>query len=142
MATKRFQSQFDPEDLAKITHRGLNPTSKRTDEQARVTHQSVESLRTVAQLEETPGVAAKRLMHRFFGGIQEFFSGLVSPAQTKVGQCANYGHVLKAGWHGDFPTCDDCGTRITSLDQVRSSNLKNDPHNYDDPTNTGRKYVN
>src|SRR5262245_24600407 len=47
MARRRFESQFDPDDLARITHRGLKPTGKK--EQPTVTQQSMESLKTVAR---------------------------------------------------------------------------------------------
>lgn len=140
MATRRFDSQFDPEDLAKITHRGLKPRSKK--EEKSVTPESLTSLKTVAQNEQTLSVAIHRVFDRMFGGMSGFFKGLTARPQRKVLQCENYGHVLKAGWHGDFPMCDDCGHKITALDQVRSSNLKN-PTVYEDPhsNNNGRKYV-
>jgi hypothetical protein len=138
MARRRFESKFDPEDLARITHRGLKPTSKK--EKPSVTHQSLESLKTVAKNEDTAEVTAKRWFHRIFGSLSSFFSGLCAGPQRKVGQCENYGHVLKSGWQGDFPICADCGAKITDIAQVRSANLKNEKKP-DDPYNSGRKYV-
>jgi len=140
MATRRFDSQFDPEDLAKITHRGLKPTGRK--EQKSVTPESLTALKTVAQNEQSFAIAIRRVFDRIFGGVAGFFKGLTAGPQRKGGQCVNYGHVLKAGWHGDFPVCEDCGHKITTLDQVRSSSLKN-PTSYEDPydNNNGRKYV-
>ena len=35
--------------------------------------------------------------------------------------CKYYGHVIEKNWSGHLPTCTDCGTKVTSPDQLRKA---------------------
>ncbi len=121
--TNRFDSQFDPEELAKMTHRGLKPR-QRVDS-PKVTHQNLSGLKGAQQEEAKLSVSVRRLFARFSDSIGGTFKGLLAPPIKKVYQCTTYGHILKLGWEGERPLCIDCGAVINSPDEVRSSSPKN-----------------
>jgi hypothetical protein len=57
-------------------------------------------------------------------------------------QCETYGHVIKPGWTGVTPSCEDCGKSVTSLDQLRKAVPKDDKKKGDDEQQqSGRRYV-
>lgn len=121
--TNRFDSQFDPEELAKMTHRGLKP--RQHVDSPRVTQQNLNCLKSTQQEEAKLGVSVRRLFARLSDSISGTFKGMLAPPTKKVYQCTTYGHVLKPGWEGERPLCMDCGAVINSLDEVRGSSPKN-----------------
>ena len=115
----RFRSEFDPDELAKITHRGLKPLSG-TNEPT-VNAEEVSSLKSASRNEAKTGVQARRLMDLFFGGIASALKGLFARKGKKVTQCQIYGHVPEPKWTGPYPKCTDCGAAITRPDEVRGA---------------------
>jgi hypothetical protein len=122
--TNRFDSKFDPDELAKITHRGLNSLSRSQFDDQRVTQEEVVNLKTRQTQEDTIIVHVTRFFARIVEGILSVFRSLLTPPKKKVFQCETYGHVLKAGWTGDRPHCADCGAPILSLKDVRGATPK------------------
>lgn len=135
----RFDSQFDPDELNKITHRGLQKLS-RSQFDERQSKEHVVNLKARQTKEDSIFVAITRFFARIIEGICGMFRALVTPPNKKVIQCDKYGHVLKAGWTGAHPKCDDCGAPIYSLDDVRKA-MPKDQDKGQPPEQQQRKYV-
>lgn len=120
--SRRFESQFDPEELSKITHRGLKPLSKVNE--PKVTQQNIVTLKDAAQEENKLSAKIQKFWGRILIALSNTFKSLLAPPEKKVYQCELYGHVLKGGWSGQYPMCQDCGAQITALDQVRGATPK------------------
>lgn len=118
--TSRFESQFDPDELSKITHRGLQKLD-RGQFQERVTQEEIVNLKSRQQSEDTAVVHIRRFFARIWDGIMSALRSLFTPPKKKVVQCATYGHALKPGWTGANPICIDCGAPILSLKDVRGA---------------------
>jgi len=141
--TGRFQSEFDPDELNRITHRGMKKLSRAQFEE-RQTTEDVGNLKTKQREEDTPVVVIKRFFMRIVDGVLGLFRALLAPPQKKVVQCDNYGHVLKPGWSGPHPKCMECGAAILSLNEVRGATPKADRKDQAGPTpfqQQDRKYV-
>jgi hypothetical protein len=137
----RFQSEFDPDELNKITHRGLQSLSRSQFEEKQ-TSEEVSTLKTRQRAEDTFIVKLTRFFARIVDGFASAFKGLFAKPAKKVTQCDNYGHALKPGWTGDRPLCMDCGQAITSLDQVRGAVPRDTKKDVQNPyPNKDRKYV-
>lgn len=141
MPRRRFNSEFDADELNKITHRGLQPRSRVNE--PRPTHENFDNLKEVQKGEQKFIVKVARFFAGFFGGIGNTMKGLLTPRAKKVMQCQTYGHVMQQGWTGPHPKCIDCGVAILSLDQVRSSTPKSDRKDNpgQQPYQNDRKYV-
>jgi hypothetical protein len=124
--TNRFDSNFDPDELAKITHRGLQSLSRSPFDDQRVTKEEVVNLKTRQKSEDTVLVHITRFFARIVDGFLSVFRSLLTPPKKKVFQCETYGHVLKPGWTGTRPLCEDCGAQILSLTDVRGATPKAD----------------
>src|SRR6185437_182135 len=116
----RWDSQFDADELARITHRGMH-TLKRAKEEPRVTHQQLSTLKSQEQEQEKPGVVARRQFEQLVSIVSSSFKGMFAGKTKKVVQCDLYGHMLRQGWSGPYPVCVDCGCEITSMSMVRGS---------------------
>lgn len=118
--TSRFDSNFDPDELSKITHRGLQKLN-RGQFQERVTKEEVVNLKQRQTEEDTALVHIRRFFARIIEGIMTTLRSLLTPPKKKVVQCELYGHSLKPGWTGAHPVCADCGQPILSLTDVRGA---------------------
>jgi hypothetical protein len=121
MNTEHSQSQFNPDDLAKITHKGLHTLSRGSE--PRVTSQQLNTLKSQQQAVEQPGVVARRHFEQFLHEVGAAVKGFFAEEQKVVVQCENYGHVMRQAWGGAFPICSDCGIEITSQTRLRSATL-------------------
>jgi len=139
--TRRFDSEFDPAELAKITHKGLQPRSKK--DEPSVTHQKIELLKDAQQGEGKLITMIARFFGRIVSGIASSVKGLFAAPKKKQIQCENYGHILKPGWTGPQPICLDCGATISSMEQVRGATPKEDRQKNagKSPFGKERKYV-
>lgn len=139
---RRFDSQFDPEELSRITHKGLKPRQKSSE--PRVSEENKQTLKQAQQNEDKLSVRITRMFAAFFGSIASAVKGLFTPRAKKVMQCETYGHVMKPGWTGPHPKCIDCGAAILTLDQVRGATPKADRQDISGKQTfqqTDRKYV-
>jgi hypothetical protein len=138
---RRWESQFDADELGRITHRGMR-SLKRAKEEPRVTHQQLSTLKSQENEQDKPAVVARRQFQQLVNAVSSSFKGLFACKTKKVVQCDLYGHMLRQGWNGPYPVCVDCGCEITSLSMVRGATpaVKAEPH-----TDAGmfqpRKYV-
>lgn len=139
---RKFESEFDAEELAKITHRGLQSLS-RGQVEPRVTQEQKKTLRSTQELETKPEVAVKRFFNMLLDSCTTSVKSMFTPKQKHVRQCDLYGHVLKAGWKGDFPVCHDCGVIINDLKMVRGATPKDERGNCNGPgfVQQDRKFV-
>lgn len=135
---KKFESNFDPDELAKITHRGLQSLNRR-DGEPRMQTGEIVMLKTAQKKEDGPLTAIFRFFQRIIDGFTSGIKALFTPPQKKVMQCQTYGHVMEQGWSGPHPRCVDCGKAILSLDEVRGATPKEDRKPKDEFQ--GRKYV-
>ena len=119
LMTSRSQSQFNPDELAKLTHQGLH-TLKRVDE-PKVTHQQLTTLKARQEEESKPAVVARRSFRQLIDAVQSGVSGIFAPRQKKHVQCVEYGHQMRQGWSGVNPVCVDCGAEITTLSMLRGA---------------------
>jgi hypothetical protein len=117
--TSRSQSQFNPDELAKLTHQGLH-TLKRVDEPG-VTHQQLTTLKARQEEESKPAVIARRSFRQLLDAVQSGVKGMFAAKPKKNLQCANYGHQMRQGWTGPNPVCVDCGADITTLSMLRGA---------------------
>jgi hypothetical protein len=117
-------SEFDPEELAKITNRGMRTLSRANE--PRISSRQISTLKETEGNEDKPSVQARRQLHQLLDRASAALKALFVRRQRKVVQCDNYGHVLRQGWTGTYPTCADCGKQITALDQVRGACVKED----------------
>jgi hypothetical protein len=136
----RFESQFDPDELNKITHRGLQSLSRSQFDENRQTSEHLTNLKARQTKEDTIVVKITRFFARILDGIAGMFRAMLTPPKKKVVQCEQYGHVLKPGWTGAHPKCEDCGAPILSLDDVRKA-MPKDQNKGQQPEQQQRKYV-
>lgn len=120
---RRFQSQFDPDELNKITHRGMQKLSRAQFEE-RVSQEEVTNLKSRQQEEDTLVVQIRRFFLRIIDGVVSSIRALFTPPKKKVVQCETYGHALKPGWTGAHPICTDCGAPILDPKDVRAATPK------------------
>jgi hypothetical protein len=90
-----------------------------------ITSSELKALRTTSQKASKVNVSFTRAIANFFGGIFGGILGLFAPPVQRKSQCQMYGHVRPSGsWSGPYPKCAECGTVITSEDELRGSSAK------------------
>jgi hypothetical protein len=130
------QSQFDHDELAKITHRGLQPLSKRTGQ--RLQQENVEGLKTAERNENQASVFFFRLLDRFKGLLSLNLGDYMNSKKAHT-MCKEYGHVISPGWTGAYPKCDQCGAEVRDPTELRKAIPTKEKN--DNPTDSGRRYV-
>jgi hypothetical protein len=116
-----MQSQFDQDELARITWQRLKPVCKAD---VRITQDQIKNLRSCGEANQ-PNLF--RFIHSLFVRIKSLLPGFIHDLGIKnnykeATNCELYGHVLSdASWSGKLPVCGECGAGIKSSLYLRSS---------------------
>ena len=86
----------------------------------KITGSEIEGLKESSLKQQDVKVQLRQRVAGLFSSMASGVAGMFARPEKRKTQCDLYGHMLPAsGWAGDFPSCIECGTRITSQEMVR-----------------------
>lgn len=120
-------SEWEKEQLGRLTLRNLKAVPQQ-ENNGRMTHQNLISLKGTHQKTETREVRVKLFFERLKMGLSTGLLGLFvgKPDKKLSSMCELYGHKLppRGSWSGRYPGCVDCGTAITDHSDLRGAVTK------------------
>lgn len=118
-------TEWEKEELGRLTLRNLKSVPQEPQEHGRMTHQNLQSLKTANKKTDTNEVKVKLFFERLRLAVTTGLTSLFAPRTERKGEdlCAAYGHNWPFGqtWEGTYPKCIDCGKSITDASQLRSA---------------------
>ncbi len=87
----------------------------------RITREEVVMLRSTSSMKKTITHMMAEAVHNCCRDIQTLLNSPVKKSELNNSMCKYYGHVIQGAWQGHLPKCADCGSEISSPDQLRKS---------------------
>jgi hypothetical protein len=87
----------------------------------RITREEVATLRNITVQKKTLTHKLKQAFHVAWRDLSVLVNAPINAVRLNNSMCKYYGHVIQGPWQGYLPKCRDCGSEISSPDQLRKA---------------------